>query len=217
MLRWKRRRRVRIRMLFLGHHFDMVLDGSDLVGHARTGSEAKAEVLGRQSRLVESRQNIDRMVKKFSEDFQLLLFHYDGRTSEWDEFEWSKSAIHGFDVRNLQFKLSFSHMIGGDLGVEHFNGRIKKHGLEISQPGLEPNNGLTWQMTQWRGDREVHKFTEEKPGCCSDPHVPPCAADPAEIPQRGNYGAEYRGLRGKVIDPLPRDPVESLGRGKVMK
>ncbi|KAJ0074613.1 hypothetical protein Patl1_37630 [Pistacia atlantica] len=39
---------------------------------------------------------------------------------------------------------------------------VKKHGLEISQPGLEPNNGLTWQMTKWRGDREVHKFTEEK-------------------------------------------------------
>lgn len=94
---------------------------------------------------------------------------------------------------------------------------VKKHGLEISQPGLEPNNGLTWQMTKRRGDREVHKYslslpplrawaclvvylsarlvnsssafkfysfssalmnrdTEEKPGWCSDPHLPPCAA-----------------------------------------
>ncbi|CAL5374381.1 unnamed protein product [Camellia sinensis] len=48
-----------------------------------------------------------------------------------------------------------------DLGVEHFNGEkfiqlVKKHGLEISQPGLEPNNGLTWQMTKRRGDREVN-------------------------------------------------------------
>lgn len=34
---------------------------------------------------------------------------------------------------------------------------VKKHGLEISQPGLEPNNGLTWQMTKRRGDKEVHK------------------------------------------------------------
>ncbi|KAJ0094189.1 hypothetical protein Patl1_16753 [Pistacia atlantica] len=84
--------------------FDMVLDGSDLVGHARTG----------------------------------------------------------FDARNLQFKLSFSHMIGPDvvaayeyifiwdedLGVEHFNGE---------------------------------KFTEEKPGWCSDPHVPPCVAEEVSI------------------------------------
>ncbi|KAJ0436474.1 hypothetical protein HanHA300_Chr16g0591211 [Helianthus annuus] len=34
-----------------------------------------------------------------------------------------------------------------DLGFEHFNAdkyiqMVKKHGLEISQPGLEPNNGL---------------------------------------------------------------------------
>ncbi|XP_031284187.1 uncharacterized protein LOC116142910 isoform X2 [Pistacia vera] len=154
------------------------------------------------------RQNIDRMVKKFSEDFQLLLFHYDGRTSEWDEFEWSKSAIHVSARRQTKwwYAKRFLHpdvvaayeyifIWDEDLGVEHFNGEkyielVKKHGLEISQPGLEPNNGLTWQMTKWRGDREVHKFTEEKPGWCSDPHVPPCAADPVKIPW-GNYGAEY--------------------------
>lgn len=49
-----------------------------------------------------------------------------------------------------------------DLGVEHFNGDkymqlVKKHRLEISQPGLEPNEGLTWAMTKRRGDKEVHK------------------------------------------------------------
>ncbi|PPD84060.1 hypothetical protein GOBAR_DD19008 [Gossypium barbadense] len=68
-----------------------------------------------------------------------------------------------------------------DLGVEHFNAEeyiklVRKHGLEISQPGLEPNKGLTWQMTKRRGDHEVHKETEEKPGWCNHPHVPPCAA-----------------------------------------
>ncbi|KAF5796286.1 hypothetical protein HanXRQr2_Chr08g0349671 [Helianthus annuus] len=67
-----------------------------------------------------------------------------------------------------------------DLGFEHFNADkyiqlVKKHGLEISQPGLEPNNGLTWQMTKWRGDKEVHKVHEEKPRWCSDPHLPPYA------------------------------------------
>lgn len=24
----------------------------------------------------------------------IMLFHYDGRVSEWDEYEWSKTAIH---------------------------------------------------------------------------------------------------------------------------
>jgi hypothetical protein len=32
--------------------------------------------------------------EQFSKDFTILLFHYDGRTTEWDEFEWSKQAIH---------------------------------------------------------------------------------------------------------------------------
>ncbi|CAK7332307.1 unnamed protein product [Dovyalis caffra] len=142
----------------------------------------------------DQRNNINAAVKKFSDDFQILLFHYDGRTSEWDQFEWSKSAIHVSVTRQTKwwYAKRFLHpdIVGAyeyifiwdeDLGVEHFNGEkyielVKKHGLEISQPGLEPNNGLTWQMTKRRGDREVHKDTKEKPGWCSDPHLPPCAA-----------------------------------------
>ncbi|KAJ3701648.1 hypothetical protein LUZ61_005353 [Rhynchospora tenuis] len=138
--------------------------------------------------------NIDAAVKKFSENFTILLFHYDGRVSEWDDLEWSKRAIH-VSVRKQAkwwYAKRFLHpdivapydyifVWDEDLGVEHFNAEeyiklVKKHGLEISQPGLEPNRGLTWQMTKRRGDREVHKVTEERPGWCSDPHLPPCAA-----------------------------------------
>ncbi|KAJ0016596.1 hypothetical protein Pint_11418 [Pistacia integerrima] len=101
------------------------------------------------------RQNIDRMVKKFSEDFQLLLFHYDGRTSEWDEFEWSKSAIHVSARRQTKWFLhpdvvaayEYIFIWDEDLGVEHFN---------------------------------EEKFTEEKLAC-DDPHVPPCAAEEVSI------------------------------------
>ncbi|KAL6979339.1 hypothetical protein U1Q18_021003 [Sarracenia purpurea var. burkii] len=143
---------------------------------------------------LDQKNNIDAAVKKFSEDFQIMLFHYDGWTSEWDQFEWSKRAVH-VSVRTQTkwwYAKRFLHpdivaaydyifIWDEDLGVEHFNGDkyiqlVKKHGLEISQPGLEPNNGLTWQMTKRRGDREVHKNTEEKPGWCSDTHLPPCAA-----------------------------------------
>ncbi|KAK2983319.1 hypothetical protein RJ640_016057 [Escallonia rubra] len=42
----------------------------------------------------DQRKTVDSAVKKFSENFTVLLFHYDGRTTEWDEFEWSKRAIH---------------------------------------------------------------------------------------------------------------------------
>lgn len=142
----------------------------------------------------DQRNNIDACVKKFSENFTILLFHYDGRTTEWDDFEWSKRAIH-VSVRKQTkwwYAKRFLHpdivapydyifIWDEDLGVEHFNAEeyiklVRKHGLEISQPGLEPNKGLTWQMTKRRGDREVHKETKEKPGWCTDPHLPPCAA-----------------------------------------
>ncbi|XP_074581031.1 uncharacterized protein LOC141837555 isoform X1 [Curcuma longa] len=142
----------------------------------------------------DQKKNIDAAVKKFSENFQILLFHYDGRTTEWDEFEWSKRAIHVSTRKQTKwwYAKRFLHpdivapyeyifIWDEDLGVEHFNAEeyiklVKKHGLEISQPGLEPNNGLTWQMTKRRGDQEVHKETEERPGWCADPHLPPCAA-----------------------------------------
>lgn len=36
---------------------------------------------------------------------------------------------------------------------------VKKHGLEISQPGLVQNKGfITWQMTRRRENGEVHKW-----------------------------------------------------------
>ncbi|MCO5559546.1 hypothetical protein L7F22_013147 [Adiantum nelumboides] len=33
-------------------------------------------------------------ISKFSKNWTIVLFHYDGRTSEWEEFEWSQRAIH---------------------------------------------------------------------------------------------------------------------------
>ncbi|KAJ3671754.1 hypothetical protein LUZ60_007833 [Juncus effusus] len=142
----------------------------------------------------EQKAIINAAVKKFSENFTILLFHYDGRVSEWDEFDWSKRAIHisarkqakwwyakRFLHPDIVASYEYIFIWDEDLGVEHFNAEeyiklVRKHGLEISQPGLEPNRGLTWQMTKRRGDKEVHKETVEKPGWCSDPHLPPCAA-----------------------------------------
>lgn len=177
------------------------------------------------------------MILQFSENFTILLFHYDGRTSEWDEFEWSKRAIHvsvrkqtkWWDIVLLigscsliaETSLNFTMLLlilGGTLNdfctltlwlptITYLSGMktselsismpksmsspfvfflcgdvcsttkleisfyfvrdhryiklVKKHGLEISQPGLEPNRGLTWQMTKRRGDREVHKWASD--------------------------------------------------------
>ncbi|KAM7250350.1 hypothetical protein ACFE04_022233 [Oxalis oulophora] len=141
----------------------------------------------------DQRKNIDASIKKFSDKFTIVLFHYDGRASEWEGFEWSKKAIH-VSVRkqtkwwyakrflhpDIVSQYEYIFIWDEDLGVAHFNAEeyirlVKKHGLEISQPGLEPNKGLTWQMTKRRDDQEVHKETKEKPGRCTDPHLPPCA------------------------------------------
>ncbi|KAL8471239.1 hypothetical protein ACS0TY_028775 [Phlomoides rotata] len=143
---------------------------------------------------IEQKNNIDAAVKKLTENFTILLFHYDGRTSEWDEFEWSKRAIHVSVLKQTKwwYAKRFLHpdivapydyifIWDEDLGVENFDPEeyiklVKKHGLDISQPGLSPDSGMTWQMTRRRDDTEVHKDTEERPGWCSDPHLPPCAA-----------------------------------------
>ncbi|XP_073145934.1 uncharacterized protein [Henckelia pumila] len=143
---------------------------------------------------LEQKMNIDAAVKKLTENFTILLFHYDGRTSEWDEFEWSKRAIH-VSVRKQTkwwYAKRFLHpdivapydyifIWDEDLGVDDFDFEeyiklVKMHGLDISQPGLSPDSGMTWEMTRKRNDTEVHKETEERPGWCSDPHLPPCAA-----------------------------------------
>lgn len=139
-------------------------------------------------------KNVDAAVKKFSKDFTIMLFHYDGRASEWEQFEWSQRAIH-VSVRKQAkwwYAKRFLHpdvvaaydyvfVWDEDLGLENFDAEkylhlVKKYGLEISQPAVESSRGFTWQMTIRRGYSEVHKEASEKPGWCNDPHLPPCAA-----------------------------------------
>ncbi|XP_074590612.1 uncharacterized protein LOC141846465 [Curcuma longa] len=133
-------------------------------------------------------------VKKLFDDFTILLFHYDGRASDWEQFEWSKRAIHVSIKKQTKwwYAKRFLHpdvvaaydyifVWDDNIGVEHFNADkylhlVKKYGLEISQPGMDPNEGLTWEMTKRRIHSDVHKETMEKPGSCTDPHLPPCAA-----------------------------------------
>ncbi|KAK4426114.1 hypothetical protein Salat_1379900 [Sesamum alatum] len=138
--------------------------------------------------------NIDAAVRKLTGNFTIMLFHYDGRESEWNEFEWSKRAIHvsarkqakwwyakRFLHPDIVVSYDYIFIWDEDLGVENFDPEeyiklVNKHDLHISQPGLSPDSGLTWEMTRRRQDIEVHKSTEERPGWCTDPHLPPCAA-----------------------------------------
>ncbi|CAH9141466.1 unnamed protein product [Cuscuta epithymum] len=127
---------------------------------------------------------IDAAVKKFSDNFTILLFHYDGRTSEWDEFEWSKKAIHvtvhqqtkwwyakRFLHPNIVAPYEYIFIWDEDLGVEHFDAEeyiklVRKHGLEISQPALVPNEGvwIIYNITRQINGMEVHKEINERRG-----------------------------------------------------
>lgn len=137
---------------------------------------------------------IDAAVRKFSKEWQILLFHYDGKVSEWDDLEWSRNAIHISTRKQAKwwFAKRFLHpdfvkpyeyifIWDEDLDLRHFSGDryielVKKHGLEVSQPSLDGSRGTTWAMTKHRGDVEVHKSAIEHAGWCPDPLKPPCAA-----------------------------------------
>ncbi|KAG6396470.1 hypothetical protein SASPL_142620 [Salvia splendens] len=121
------------------------------------------------------RFNINKAVKKFSENFTILLFHYDGITTEWDEFEWSKRAIHisarkqtkwwhakRFLHPDIVASYDYIFIWDEELGVEHFDAEeyiklVRKHGLEISQPGLEPTKSMPWRMTRKRDHRSQRR------------------------------------------------------------
>ncbi|KAL6603344.1 hypothetical protein ACP70R_043705 [Stipagrostis hirtigluma subsp. patula] len=142
--------------------------------------------------------NVNATVHRFSDNFDVVLFHYDGRINEWDdEFEWSKQAIHvsarkqakwWYAKRFLQPSVvapyEYIFLWDEDLGVEHFDGEeyvrlVRKHGLEISQPGLDVSGGgkRQYEITIRRDDgSEVHRSTVGGPvNCTGDVHQPPCS------------------------------------------
>ncbi|OQU80328.1 uncharacterized protein LOC8071036 isoform X2 [Sorghum bicolor] len=140
------------------------------------------------------RDNVNAMVHKFSDNFDVMLFHYDGRTTEWDEFEWSKQAIHVSARKQAKwwYAKRFMHpsivapyeyvfLWDHDLGVETFDAEeyikiVKKHGLEISQPGLDIVRGVkSFDINVRRNDTEIHTSTSA--GKCStiDVHQRPCS------------------------------------------
>ncbi|KAK4346249.1 hypothetical protein RND71_032588 [Anisodus tanguticus] len=103
----------------------------------------------------EQKNNIHAAVKK--ENFTFMLFHYDGRTSEWDDLEWSTRAIHVSARKQTKwwYAKRFLHpdivapydyifIWDEDLGLENFDAEeyiklVRQHGVDISQPGVASN------------------------------------------------------------------------------
>ncbi|THG00706.1 hypothetical protein TEA_025454 [Camellia sinensis var. sinensis] len=108
---------------------------------------------------IKQKSNVDVIVQKFlSENFTIILFHYDGNMDGWWDLPWSKNATHIVAQNQTKwwYAKRFLHpavvsiydyifLWDEDLGVENFHpGRylhiVKSEGLEISQPALDPNS-----------------------------------------------------------------------------
>uniref|UniRef100_M8C082 Uncharacterized protein n=1 Tax=Aegilops tauschii TaxID=37682 RepID=M8C082_AEGTA len=89
------------------------------------------------------RANVNATVHKFSDKFDVVLFHYDGHTTEWDDdFHWSKEAVHVSARKQTKWYIDI----------------VKKHGLEISQPGLDSTKGKSaYKVSVKRNSGEMHK------------------------------------------------------------
>lgn len=146
---------------------------------------------------IKQKEVVDQIVKKFfSNDFILMLFHYDGNVDEWRDLPWSDKALHISAINQTKwwFAKRFLHpdivaeydyifLWDEDLDVEHFNPArylsiVRREGLEISQPGLDTSKSQVHHRItarSRRGDvhRRAYKFTGG--GRCYDNSTgPPC-------------------------------------------
>ncbi|XP_057462576.1 uncharacterized protein LOC130752752 isoform X2 [Actinidia eriantha] len=146
---------------------------------------------------IKQKSNVDAIVQKFlSENFTIILFHYDGNVDGWWDVEWSKKAIHIVAENQTKwwFAKRFLHpavvsiydyifLWDEDLGVENFHpGRyleiVESEGLEISQPALDPNStGIHHKITIRLRTNKLHRRVWEVRGstkCSDDSEEPPC-------------------------------------------
>ncbi|GAV76529.1 LOW QUALITY PROTEIN: DUF707 domain-containing protein, partial [Cephalotus follicularis] len=146
---------------------------------------------------VRQKQTVNKIVKKFpSNKFVLMLFHYDGAVNDWNDLEWSKDAIHVSAISQTKwwFAKRFLHpdivaeydyifLWDEDLGVDKFHAErylaiIKKEGLEISQPALDPKKSeLHYDITARDRRSRVHRriYTRtSKTSCYENNPVRPC-------------------------------------------
>nr|XP_011458131.1 PREDICTED: uncharacterized protein LOC101291991 [Fragaria vesca subsp. vesca] len=147
---------------------------------------------------IKQKESANKIVNKFlSSDFVVMLFHYDGNVNDWRDLEWSGQAIHVSAMNQTKWwyakrflhpdivsEYAFIFLWDEDLGIENFNvGRylsiIKKEGLEISQPALDPDSSEVHHDLTARDKRsEVHRKINKTIGggrrCNENSTDPPC-------------------------------------------
>ncbi|VFQ89010.1 unnamed protein product [Cuscuta campestris] len=147
---------------------------------------------------IEQKGNVDEIIRKFiSENFTIVLFHYDGNVDAWWDLGWSKDAIHivAYSQTKWWFAKRFLHpdvvsiydyifLWDEDLGVQNFHPAryleiVKMEGLEISQPALDPNSpGIHHRITVRSRRNRVHRrvyLDKGRTKCSDESEGPPCS------------------------------------------
>nr|GMC88012.1 uncharacterized protein LOC109159214 [Ipomoea batatas] len=166
-------------------------------------SKSKVNVTGYHNLLaipvgIKQKDNVDEIIQKFlSENFTIILFHYDGNVDGWWDLAWSKEAIHivAHSQTKWWFAKRFLHpdvvsiydyifLWDEDLGVENFHPAryleiVKSEGLEISQPALDPNStGIHHKITVRSRTNKFHRRVYKDKGsakCSNESEGPPCS------------------------------------------
>ncbi|XP_065624877.1 uncharacterized protein LOC112036164 isoform X2 [Quercus suber] len=146
---------------------------------------------------IKQKRNVNAIVQKFlPENFTIILFHYDGKLDGWWDLDWNNKAIHIVAQNQTKwwFAKRFLHpdvvsiydyifLWDEDLGVDHFNPEryldiVKREGLEISQPALDPNStDIHHRITIRARTKKFHRRVYDSRGSvkCSDASEgPPC-------------------------------------------
>ncbi|XP_022771575.1 uncharacterized protein LOC111314455 [Durio zibethinus] len=146
---------------------------------------------------IKQKESVNKIVKKFPEsDFVVMLFHYDGIVDQWKDLEWNDRVIHVSAVNQTKWwfakrflhpdiisEYSYIFLWDEDLEVDHFSAKrylsiIKKEGLEISQPALDPEKSELHHPITGRDKKStVHRRTYKvigKTRCNETSTGPPC-------------------------------------------
>lgn len=148
---------------------------------------------------IKQKENVNNVVNKFttSNDFVVMLFHYDGIVDQWRDLKWCDHAIHVSAVNQTKwwfakrflhpdiiYEYSYIFLWDEDLGVEHFDVQkylsiVNEEGLEISQPALDPDvsevhHDLTARNKKLNVHRKIHKTLRGGRKCDQNSTGPPC-------------------------------------------
>ncbi|KAI4356272.1 hypothetical protein L6164_000305 [Bauhinia variegata] len=147
---------------------------------------------------IKQKESVNKIVQKFlPHNFVVMLFHYDGILDEWRDLEWCGLAIHVSAVKqtkwwfakrflhpDIVYEYEYIFLWDEDLGVENFHVEkylsiIKKEGLEISQPALDPevsevHHDFTARESKLQVHRKINKMISGRRKCDDNSTAPPC-------------------------------------------